>query len=564
MSSPPRDRWGGREVGGNVGAEAGEPGEAGEDAGETRRIDQIKGSRHDNEEAAAAAAAFAGVPADAARKDKDGFSPLMLAAAHGHDRCVALILHAFQVRAAGSGGTSGGRNASAGGGGGGGSGEVLSVNDVDIVGNRSSLYLAADRGHDACVALLVAVPGVNLSLAAANGDSPLHRSARGGFWRCMQLLLDASLPPMSPATLFDVNAPGGLGGSPLREAAFAGHYRCVELLLGHPSIDVNAADQRGCGPLYAAANQGNGGCLALLLRAPGVDMNQQDVNGFSPLMTAVAVGRHACTAILLGTPGVDNGVDVNLADHLGNTALIAAFIYVRDNMVDRLSMLDGRTPVNHEDDPARSFVLLLQSRRISMQALTQTIAQLRHVVPSKREIALAEAGGPPLSTAQKGARTVLPVLEAQIRMERRWCGWCLRLTPDRNLDMCGGCKQFGYCDRVCCQKKHWAAGHKQECGKFAVGAGAGAGAGGGGGVGGGGGGGGVEHEVAGTLGEGVGGMGETDDSSSNGAEGDEDKDADEDEEEEEGEEEGEEREEGEEKNEANSGGGRRGYKKGWR
>ena len=54
--------------------------------------------------------------------------------------------------------------------------------------------------------------------------------------------------------------------------------------------------------------------------------------------------------------------------------------------------------------------------------------------------------------------------------QRRWCGWCWALTPDRNLPMCTRCREYGYCcdedgeSNGVCQKKHWkVGGHRAEC-----------------------------------------------------------------------------------------------------
>ena len=69
------------------------------------------------------------------------------------------------------------------------------------------------------------------------------------------------------------------------------------------------------------------------------------------------------------------------------------------------------------------------------------------------------------------------MLEAQLKGERRWCAYCLKLTPDVNLDLCGGCKQVGYCqqyvleemalpDQTPCHVKHWKDGHRKECARF--------------------------------------------------------------------------------------------------
>ena len=97
------------------------------------------------------------------------------------------------------------------------------------------------------------------------------------------------------------------------------------------------------------------------------------------------------------------------------------------------------------------------------------------------------------------ARLIVPVLEAQLKGERRWCAYCLKLTPDANLDLCGACKQVGYCqqyvleemalpDQMPCHVKHWKSGHKKECARYQEEEKKKAGAAGGGGGGGGGGG----------------------------------------------------------------------------
>ena len=98
------------------------------------------------------------------------------------------------------------------------------------------------------------------------------------------------------------------------------------------------------------------------------------------------------------------------------------------------------------------------------------------LMPTPRMIHNAEVGGEPLSSNEKMARFILPVLLlliAQARGEFRWCAHCLRLTPDVDLHRCGGCKQVGYYVRAMpgqkpCHKAHWKAGHTQECAQFAA------------------------------------------------------------------------------------------------
>jgi hypothetical protein len=114
-------------------------------------------------------------------------------------------------------------------------------------------------------------------------------------------------------------------------------------------------------------------------------------------------------------------------------------------------------------------------------------------MPTRRQIATAEAGGKPLHPVQKMARLLMPVLEAELRGEHRWCALCLKLTPDRDLDKCARCNEVSYCrplnrrqlegghysagmsaeeierrqkEIADCQRLDWKAEHKHECAKF--------------------------------------------------------------------------------------------------
>ena len=110
-------------------------------------------------------------------------------------------------------------------------------------------------------------------------------------------------------------------------------------------------------------------------------------------------------------------------------------------------------------------------------------------LPTRRHIAHAEATGEPLDPFHRMARLVLPVLEAELAGQRRWCGGCLRLTPDQHLELCAGCNQIGYCHlpddyvlkhmhwprreallaKTTCQRWHWEqGGHRAACAGMAA------------------------------------------------------------------------------------------------
>ena len=85
------------------------------------------------------------------------------------------------------------------------------------------------------------------------------------------------------------------------------------------------------------------------------------------------------------------------------------------------------------------------------------------------------------------AQMVLPVLKAEAEGEKRWCAWCSKLTPDKDIDLCSQCHQVGYCRPLNkmqlrrmpyeeqerrratnCQHLHWKAGHKHVCKSWAA------------------------------------------------------------------------------------------------
>ena len=129
-------------------------------------------------------------------------------------------------------------------------------------------------------------------------------------------------------------------------------------------------------------------------------------------------------------------------------------------------------------DTTRILVRLLASRKVSSQALACAISYLQGHWLTNTQVAEIEDSGQALSRPQEVTRLLLPVLRAQSTGERRWCGWCWALTPDRNLPMCMRCRQYGYCcdaegeSNMVCQKKHWkVGGHRAECATLAAAAG---------------------------------------------------------------------------------------------
>ena len=105
---------------------------------------------------------------------------------------------------------------------------------------------------------------------------------------------------------------------------------------------------------------------------------------------------------------------------------------------------------------------LLASRRVSPEQLADVADEMRTWSRSRDE------------TRKATGRLLRRVLQAQISGGRRWCANCLGLSPDEDLQLCGGCKEVGYCQQSeleiklhgsknVCQAAHWKARHKHEC-----------------------------------------------------------------------------------------------------
>ena len=170
----------------------------------------------------------------------------------------------------------------------------------------------------------------------------------------------------------------------------------------------------------------------------------------------MACGHDSCVEVLLATPGINVNYVYGIG---GQTALTDAF----DHVMASLRLVGS-------GDSTRTFVRLLASKRVSSKTLARTINCLQQCWLSNTQVAEIEDSGQSLTRQQETVRLLLPVLRAQSSGERRWCGWCWALTPDRNLPMCTACREYGYCcdadgeSNGVCQKEHWKkGGHRAEC-----------------------------------------------------------------------------------------------------
>ena len=361
-----------------------------------------------------------------------------------------------------------------------------------LLGITTPLITASLQGKAGAVGLLLRAPGILVNKRDSEGRTAVLVAAMEDHLECLRLLLEEGGA--------SVNKADALGQTPLCVAAMEGSVRCFQMLLGAKRIKASRASACGVTPLIAAAataaagnsSVGHGGsneegsmgstdstdstdsstrsegstcsarCLALLLCSGKITIDDmQDaisyLEPYTPSMQRVTRARHAQMHAQMHAPlkapaEVSQEGDVVGAAAEGRgigTALLASpapppLPLAMSPSAFSLHSLPSSSPLvsspsTPPSDPPSDPPSSPPPRRRSS-----------HTSPL--------CPGSPLDVEESTALYLIPLLEAELEGKRRWCGWCLCVTPWKDMPTrCEGCRSVVYCSQQC-RANHWEGG----------------------------------------------------------------------------------------------------------
>lgn len=193
-------------------------------------------------------------------------------------------------------------------------------NYEDAAGRNALFYLAL-RSHKIQYSELFRAlvdAGGDTSAIAKDHETLLIYSVRQGAWALMKLLLAAGTDPR------DSNKKGRNAIMLASKVGGKDGEQAVKLLLD-AGFDPNQRDCHGHSALRLAAMSSHSPMTLRMLLSAGMDPHERDANGLTLLMLVASNnnGKQAIASEMVSVL-IEAGVDVDLHDNLGNTALMYA------------------------------------------------------------------------------------------------------------------------------------------------------------------------------------------------------------------------------------------------
>lgn len=203
-------------------------------------------------------------------------------------------------------------------------GVILDARDKE---GRTPLHLAANRGYLRCAGMLMGA-GAKVDARSDDGRTPLFRAAANGDRLMVEVLIEMGANPtiseFEPGcrSAMDVARDKGHNdivkileqGEAVLHAARRGELELLESLLNRGAT-MNFSDQYGLTALHMAAIKGKKDAVLILLEY-GADLECQDGEGHTPLHLAVEGGSFETVELL-----INRGADVNAVSKKGATPL---------------------------------------------------------------------------------------------------------------------------------------------------------------------------------------------------------------------------------------------------
>lgn len=163
------------------------------------------------------------------------------------------------------------------------------------------LHLAAWKGSEECVKLLLAEPNLNMDVQTIDGFTPLHMAADQGHEEVVHLIIQEYVNrKCERQVIYDVNL------IKERDMAFMNHERDQRMLKFQEVVanskgngPINAIDCMGRTPLHYAAQNGRLLTVKELLLWNDTYVNLSDANGMLAIHVAARQGHAEVVAILL-------------------------------------------------------------------------------------------------------------------------------------------------------------------------------------------------------------------------------------------------------------------------
>jgi hypothetical protein len=153
----------------------------------------------------------------------------------------------------------------------------------------TSAIIAAERGNDKCLALLI-LRGADMTKATKPGFAPIHVICQYSKHVCLELMANSGVD-------LNLRAANEQGSTPVMMCCQSGNAKGLALLSDR-GADLELTTKDGLTAAHVACQCSQLKCLELLGKR-GADLNKKDVDGRTPLDHARAFKQRECMNFLL-------------------------------------------------------------------------------------------------------------------------------------------------------------------------------------------------------------------------------------------------------------------------